>query len=299
MNKLRDNLRSSPWREVLLATFSAILGIVAGPIFGNITEPWFSSQNLPIAVFTIVSILFLVGTTYSLTMWRATHKEMSATHTAVGNELSAVRDYIHAEINAVSDNVMRLADASGRKVQILPLEKRYKELHKRVQRANSEILMLSNYIFDWDNQRQGYPRDRVQSVERKAYYEALHMKLMNARRHSFRFRKIIQVLDGHKLEELFPHDPLLEADCRFLAEIGKTEPEFASLRTARIMFQIGFTVFDRSSVVLYLEIRDPETGHIDSPSVIFIDDPSSEAIQIFLKLYDRIEAKSRLITHIP
>lgn len=273
MNKLNNNFRTSTWREGLLAAFSAILGILAGPIFETTVQPWFSPQNLPFATYSVVSILFLVGTAYSLAMWRATYKQ----------------------IMNVANSTRILAEATGRKVQILSLEYRYIELQKRVQNSSFEIIMLTNYMYDWDKQKQGYDTNRVQSLKRKAYYETLHTKLNLAKGSGFRFVKIIQVPEGHKLAELFPHDRILKEDCEFLASISALEPEFASLRTSDVISQLTFTMFDRSSVVMYIEIRNPETGQVDSPFVIIIDDPNSESIQTFLKIFQRVEAKSKLI----
>ncbi len=69
------------------------------------------------------------------------------------------------------------------------------------------------------------------------------------------FVKIVQIPDGHKLEEVFPSDPFYQDDCKFIVELNKDGPKFANLRVSEIFFQNTFCIIDRSFLYLEFDIR--------------------------------------------
>lgn len=273
-----NSLYASRWRETLLAGMSALLGVFTGPIIEQFASPIFQPPYLPVITFILIAALFLVSTTLSLTMWRATNEQIAS----------------------IEHHANKLADSIGQRIQILPYAKGYKALQKWTEAARNEILILSNYVFDWENDRPIYDTNRLQSPERKAAYMATETKLRSEKKkgRSFKFVRIVQIPKGYRLEAVFPHDPLYYEACKFLAELGNAEPEFASLRTSEVVFHNSFVIIDKTFLYMEFEIRKPDTNQTFAPFVMIVEDPNAEIVQTMRKLHQRIEANSTLITHV-
>lgn len=279
MNKLLraiSSLYSSHWREALLAVISAIIGIFSDDLIKEIAPPLFDKPNLPYVAFALIAAIFLATASYSMAMWRTTNRQIASIETYTGT----------------------LANTIGQRIQVLPYTKGFKELQKRIQSAKSEILVLSNYVFDWENKQPIYDTVTMQSSERKAVFAATQSKLQREKRKGFRYVRIVQIPKGHRLEEALPYDPIYQEDCKFLADTSKSEPEFASLRLSEIIFQNTFCIIDRSFLYLEFDTRKTDTNQTFLPFVMIVEDPNSEVIHDLVKLHQRIEAGSTLITKI-
>jgi hypothetical protein len=46
------------------------------------------------------------------------------------------------------------------------------------------------------------------------------------------------------------------------------------------------------------KLVDLDTGYIESPLVVIIEDPTSETVQEMVRIYQRIEARSKLVTNV-
>lgn len=202
------------------------------------------------------------------------------------------------QITSIEAHTGTLANAVGQRIQLLPYTKGFKELQRRIQSAKSEILVLSNYIFDWENGNPIYDPTTMQSSERKAVFAATQAKLKRENRKGFRYVKVVQVPKGHRLEEALVYDPIYGEDCKFLADISKSEPEFASIRLSEIIFQNTFCIIDRAFLYMEFDTRKTDNNQTFLPFVMIVEDPNSKIIFDLAKLHQRIEAGSTLITQI-
>jgi len=223
--------------------------------------------------------MFFANVIYSVTMWRSTRQH----------------------IVRVADCITDLATAIGHRVRTVTHSQGYRQLEKRIRAAQKEILILTEYvdIFDWDRGKQLWDPNRLNSPHRRSFYATLQKKLNSERgKGTFRFVKIVQVAEQHRLGEMLAHDPIYAENCRFIVNLAKTEPEFASLRVSGRVFSNSIILIDRSFVHISFDIHRPDESVVDAPFVMLIDDPKSEAIKNLLRLYQRVEANSTLVTQI-
>ena len=278
MKKIREKLRL-PWLEALLAFLSAVLGLFAGKLIEAIVPPLFQPSNLPYIAFCLISVMFLADVIYSVTLWRST------------------RQHIAEVANHTND----LAIAVGHRVKTVPYSQGYKELEKRIRTAKKEILILTEYvnIFNWESGKPIWDTERLNSPQRKSFYTSLQKKLNRERgRGTFRFVKIVQIPEQHRLEEMLAYDTLYAKNCKFVVNIAQTEPEFASLRVCGMIFSNSIILIDESFAHISFDVRKPDESEVDAPFVMLIDGPNSESIKNLLKLYRRVEANSTLVTRI-
>jgi hypothetical protein len=279
MKIFRNKARSSPWLDVLLAIFSAVLGLFAGSLLQAIAPPLFQVSNLPYIAFALISVMFLLNVVYSVTLWRSTREQ----------------------VTRISDYTGDLAIAIGHRVKTVSYEQGYKELQKRIRAAEKEVLILTQYmnIFDWEHGKQLWDSGRLNNPQRKAFFATLRAKLDSEKgKGTLKFVQIVQIPGVHKLEEMLVHDPIYADNCKFVVSITKAEPEFASLRVSRMAFSNSVILIDGEFAHISFDIHNISDSEVDAPFVMLIDDPKSDALQNLIRLYRRIEANSSLVTHI-
>jgi len=107
----------------------------------------------------------------------------------------------------------------------------------------------------------------------------------------------VQIPDGHTLNEVFPSDPIYQDDCKFIVELSKADPKFASLRVSAIHFQNTFCIIDRSFLYVEFSVRNFMKKDV-KPFTMLVDDSNSEIIQDFVNIFESIYADSRRIDSI-
>jgi hypothetical protein len=270
-----NKLKSDPWREILLAFFSVIIGVFAGPLLAAIVPPLFKINNLPYIAFAIVSILFLVTTIATLTFWES----------------------IREQIIQIKDDTNELATNLGHRIKTLPYSQGYKELRKRIQSAKKEIIILTRYVFDWENKKPVWHPERLNSSERKTFYAELQKKLNRERKNeNFKFVKIIQIPDEHQLHEILKSDPVYAQNCKFVIKMMKIKKaESTSLRVSRMTFGNSIILIDEAFAHISFDIYDPEDSKVEAPFIMVIDDPDSQSLQYLIRLCRRVYEHSTLV----
>ena len=267
-------LWSSHWRGVVLTTTSAFIGILANYYFDNFTRLLFTKDNLASITFVVTSLIFFATVAYTAAMWRAANQKFTS-----------IEKHI------------------GQRIRILSYSDGFKELRQKIESAEFEILVLSNYVFDWDGKKHLYDPETMQGPERKATFEATqeklrHERLQRRKGKKFKFVKIVQIPKGHNLDEVLPHDPIYEDDCKFLAELAGSESEFASLHLSEVVFYNTFCIIDESFLYLEFDVQKPNIDQTFSPFTMIIEDPDSKVITTLRTLHQRLEKVSSMITRI-
>ncbi len=269
MRKIIEAIRAIPWLQTAISIVVFVLGIFIGPLL--------EMQVSPIINATTVFILITISLGAIIAIWNHTRQQ-----------ISTLEQYTKV-----------LAKSVGYSVQMLPYAQAYTELKNKVRDAQTEILVFSKYVFDWENGKPIYDRARLESPQRRAVYAEVQAKLRQMRgKGNFRLVRIVQVPKGHHLREIFPYDNVYKQHCEFLGEISRDQPEFASLRTSDVVFENTFAIIDRTFLYMEFDIRNPDTSEVHSPFALIIDNPDSEIVQDLVKLHQRIEATSQLVTDI-
>jgi len=267
------------WSLVLLAIIAAIVGVFIGPVLENIAPPLFSERNLLYISFVVIAAMFLASN--------------------VVMQLLVSRN--QKQIKELAEHTSALARTVGPRIRIRPYDEASRELRRRTQAADFEILVLSNYKrYDWaKNQPVEFdPSYATDSSRRKEHYQESQAKLSHEKGSQFRFVKIVQIPEGRELSKVFPHDPLYEQDCRFIVGLSNEDPRFANLRVSEVFFQNTFCVIDRSFLYLEFDIRSFLKKHI-KPFVMTVDDRDSLVLNDLVHLFDRINAVSTRVDAIP
>jgi hypothetical protein len=277
MKSIRKKL-NSPWLDAFLAFISTIIGLFAGRFLEAIAPPLFAPANLPFIAFLLIVVLFLANMIYSVTLWHSTQDSVAS----------------------IADRANDLASAVGHSIKTVTYSEGYKELERRIRAAEDRILIFTEYanIFDWESKKPIWDPRRMNSSERKSFYDALHKKLQGEKNNrKFHFVKIVQIPENHKIKEMLPFDSIFSTDCRFIVDVAPGEPEFASLRTVSgRMFSNSIIIIDKSFAHISFDVRNPGDLEIGAPFVMLIDDPNSRALLNLHKLYDRIKEYSVLVS---
>jgi len=260
-----------PWVDALLALVSTVIGIFAGKSLNAIVPPLFSPANLPHITFILVAILFFASAIFSITLWGFTQ-----------------------------DSVAKIAKRTQR-VQTVTYDEGYKELIRRIIAAENRILIFTEYIntFDWDNKKRIWDKERSSSRDRKSFYATLQKKLEEKKRErdknnvDFHFKQFIQIPENHSIKEMLEYDPILKKNCEFIANLSPKDLNFASLRkVSGRLFSNSIIIIDDSFIHISFDINYPNLNEVIAPSVILIDDPSSEALLKIANVFDNINSFS-------
>ena len=185
-----------------------MLGLFAQPMLDTRVKPLFTPANVPLTIFVLAATFFAV----TLVIWSNTQQQ----------------------IRSVADHTRILAKYVGQNVRILSEAAGYKAVGTRIQEAQTEILKLVYYEVDSKDGTPVYDVSLLQSPDRKATYEQEREKLRREKaKDTFKYVEIVQIPYGGHLESIFPHDPIYKVSCEFLSDLGRIQPEFASLRTSR------------------------------------------------------------------
>ena len=266
--------------NILIPIITGLLGVFADDLVQRLVPGPFTPENLPFAAAAISIVLFVFAMGISITLSTADRRD-------VFNKLATI-----------DRSLSRIGEAVGPLVRVLPYKEASNLLMERIQAAECEVLVLSNYNrFDWDS---GKPKEVDQirannNSERAKNYKKTQSKLRQMReREDFRFTKIIQIPDVQRLEEALCHDPVYAADCQFIIESGRHAPERVSLRVAEVIFQNTFVIVDRSFLYLEFDVHDHVDGLNVAPFVMIVEDSENKIVTNLRTLFQRIEAVSKL-----
>lgn len=268
MREAIQTIRSKTRLQVIVP----FLIFMAGAILGPILEVQISSPLDVRIIYIAVVILFLT----IVFLW----------------------DDARSQITNIQENTKTLAKAVGQSAQILPYEEGYKRLREQIKHSEQEVRIFSKYVFDWENQKPIYDPKRLQNPDRKtAYGEVISLLKHKESDNNFKYVRIVEVPSDHSIAEVFPFDHVYAEQCKKLAKYSRQNPEFASLRMINSDFPNTFSIWDRRFLYMEFELLDPSTGEYVAPFVMIVDDPNSEFMVSLVKLHERLEANSTLITH--
>jgi len=185
----------------------------------------------------------------------------------------------------------------GQRIRVLSQAEGYEEVRKRTLAANFEILKLIYY--EMEDGRPAYDNDILQSPARRRMYLDERDKLREERsKDNFKYVEVLQTPSGYSLDDILRNDPIYSESCEFFVQICRQEPEFVSLRTSEVVFPNTVIIIDRSFLYLAFQTKNHDTGKYEYPFLaIVIEDPNSEAVKDMVKLFQRIEANSSLVTN--
>jgi hypothetical protein len=269
---------SSKWREAILSGLSVTIGIIIGPVLEKLFPSLFSDPNLIYVTFAVIVLVFVGTSPLILSMWKDTNQQIESVN-------------IYTKI---------IADSLGQKARLIPAKEGYKETQEWLKNAEKEILVLSNYVFDWENGKPVFDLEILESPERKVLYSLMQEKVTEkqANNEQFKFCRIVQIPKNHSIDEILPHDEYYRESSKFIASISKLNPELASLRTAEPLFTNTFTIVDRKHLYIEFNAFTPDVTKAFTPFVLLIDDPKSEIVSSMLSLHQRIEAVSTLVREV-
>lgn len=266
---------SSKWRDAIFSGLSVVIGIIIGPVLEKLFPSLFTEPNLIYVTFVVIVLVVVSTLPLILSMWKSTNQQ----------------------IESVSTYSKIIADSLGQKARLVPAREGYKEIHKWIKNAEKEILILSDYVFDWENSKPVFDLAILDSPERKALYSIMQEKIAEKQENNdqFKFCRIVQVPKNHSINEILPHDEYYRESSRFIVGVSKSNPELASLRTVEPLFTNTFTIVDRKHLYIEFNAFTPDVTKAFTPFVLLIDDPRSDIISSMLSLHQRIEAISMLV----
>ncbi len=272
-----NKTKTFPWKEILIPIFAGILGVFSEPMVQAIEGQWFLEENLPYVSYVLITLAFIITSIVSLSMW-------NSTKTSVSNS-SALTERLISSL----ENVIRT----------VPFEEGYEEVGEKVKSAKNEIIIFTQYAFDWENQQATWDPNRKGSKTREEFYNTIQSKLrIEKDKSGFRLVKIIGLPESAKLEDILATDPIYRENCEFILNLAKNKPEFASIRTSNLEFSNSVILVDNTFAHISFELNDPKKREVGAPFVMIVDDPDSLAIKNLNTLIKRIEAYSNIVTEL-
>lgn len=271
-------LLSSKWRNAILSGVSIVIGLIIGPVLEKLFPSLFAEPNLIYLTFAVIVLIFLTTSPIMLSMWENTNQQ----------------------VESVSMYSKIIADSLGQKARLVSAREGYKETQTWLKNAEKEILILSDYVFDWENSVPVFDKGILESPERKALYQLMQEKIAEkqTKNEQFKFCRIVQIPKNHSINEIFPHDEYYRESSKLIVNISKSNPELASLRTVEPLFTNTFTIIDRKHLYIEFNAFTPDVTKAFTPFVLLIEDPKSEIVSSMLSLHQRIEAVSTLVREI-
>ncbi len=276
MDGTRNSSRKKTWPTILLSIVSVILGIIAGPIIQAIVPPVFQASNLLYLTFLVNGLLFVIIAIYSITLWNKTSNDVDNTH----------------------QKIAELAKSLNVKFTFFPIgqgnpKANYQHVAKMIRIAKNEILLLNYGPVRRLKGEITYDKQALASSERQKYYDAIEQKIQKIQSGNFKLRRIIQLPEGEKLSDI--DDPLMINHFKLLAEIGTKQPEFVSLKQSQPFFNTTFMIIDKRYLLFAISVLDPDDKEYYTKGHFVFDDPVGNLIDEFIRLFDRIDAHSRLV----
>jgi hypothetical protein len=200
----------------------------------------------------------------------------------------------------MSNSTDTLAKYVGQRVQVLSPIEGYEAVRIRTQGAHNEILKLIYYDVYPKDGKPVYDDSLLQASERKILYHQEREKLQHEKRNdNFRYIEIVQIPHGFNLEKVLFYDSIYRENCKVLSELGRTRPEFASLRMSEVVFPSAFIVIDKSFLYIAFQTKNPDSGSYTYPFLgLMIENPDSQVVRDMVRLFHRIEANSKLVVGI-
>jgi hypothetical protein len=281
-------VRSPPlFVQILVPIFTGILGAFTDDILQGLFPGPFKPEKLPLTSAVISIVVFIIA----IAIGSALHKDAIT-------KTSSDHEDLNEKLVAIGKNVSRISEAVGPLARVLSYQAASALLMEKIEAAESEVLVLSNYDrFDWTagEPKKVSPVRSTDNSKRSSNYERTQKKLSQMRgRPSFKFAKIIQIPKGCRLEDALPHDPLYANDCQFIIDSGISAPERISLRVSETIFQNTFVIVDGSFLYLEFDMGNHVDGLSGEPFLIVVEDPGSKFVTTLRDLFRHIEAVSPL-----
>ncbi len=273
--------------QVFVLIFTGVLGAFTDDFVQRLVPAPFTAENLPFSAAVLSIVTFIAAVAVAGGLHRdATNKTTDAQH-----ELSE-------KLKALNHSVSRIEEGVGPLARVYPYEVASRLLLERIEAAEKEVLVLSNYSrFDWVSRKPTKidPARGNDNPERAKNYERTQNKLKQMRdRADFRFTKIIQIPKVGRLEDALYYDPVYAKDCRFIVESFLHAPERVSLRISEILFQNTFIIVDGSFLCLEFDVGNHVDGLKSAPFVMIVEDSGSKLVKKLRNVFEHIHALSML-----
>lgn len=266
------------WTAILTAVVSGLLGIFAGPILETYVPPLTDVRNLPVIIFVLSSLVFVVV----IALWTKTQ-----------NDISNIRNDFRTVVSSL-----------GVQTHFFSYDAGYDWLAEKYKEVNNEVLIFTNYILLPDKETE-YSK-KIKSPSRIAVYKNAIRRIehfFNNEDTDFRIVRIVKLPLGLSLSEVHQRDTLFYEASKILTDFGRKRPEFASLRITDIAFRNTFVLLDGK--FLYMELDTEPIG--DSkvsvmgdfiPYSIVVEDPTGHILQDMRSLFRRMEVNSRVVSDV-
>lgn len=170
-------------------------------------------------------------------------------------------------------------------------EKGLRKTRELITKASQEILILDYNPVENDTGKLRHNLYNRTSEERVKYYSAILDKV-SSKAGKFRYRRILQIPKGKKLENVFSDDPVFREHCEKLVTMGDKQPEIASLKVCSPVYEGTFIIIDRKYVTFNLDIIDPDNNCYTDGDYFFFDDPSGKIAKRFLQFFERADTSA-------
>ena len=180
---------------------------------------------------------------------------------------------MHQLVNSMQD---LLSNALNQQARIVPRHSVYMEMTDCVRNAQSQVSILTYFMYDWDSEKRTFLPPEQAAGGRKEFYESLYDSINNPQVQYTRIwmvpeERMEQALDAIKM------DPLHAKEIELISENAVKNSELARFAIVNDYTTASFVLIDKKHLFFNFDLYDKKRNVWLSPYMIFIKDATELA----------------------
>ena len=294
-----DALLSSPTREVVLSSCTAILGAVIGaylPLLRNQTDQDVTNGSIIILLVALASLIVIsISIVYFAAFWMA----VKALNSRTCNDLDVIKEQNKDEILEIKSKIFKAIEQQAR---LVPYATAYVELMDKFQEAFEDgeqhtVRILTYYTYDWENKIRRGDKERQNSEERKKLFKIFEQAIAHPKFNYSRIFQVPETVSKHDFETAIADDDLFYQEAKVLSDYAKRNQDRVALYRARSIYtESTLILIDSKHLYLDIGISSPT---IEEVSLVFtIIDAKELRFKEFIKIHGTILTRAEIVDYL-
>lgn len=159
---------------------------------------------------------------------------------------------------------------------IIPRESVYSEMAKTIRKAESQVAILTYYMYDWETGKRTFLPPEQEINDKDDFYEAIYETILKP---EVEYIRIWQVPEERKTQVIgvMQSDPLHKREIELIQQVCLTHPEYARLIITGQYTTASFVLIDKRHLFFNVDFYDKNRNVWLSPYMIFIKDATGLA----------------------
>ena len=220
--------------------------------------------------FTVFCTIAGVAAGWAINQFSSTEVATSTTITVLVSIVTCLFAvfFMYVVSNAIMESI-------NEKANIVHYKDSYKRLERCIWDAQSEVILVANFTYDWESDSRNFDSERLFSNERQHMFNEIYSCIQ---RKDVVFKRIYQRPNEYRnvFFEKLKDDTHYQKELDILLKTREESPHIAKLTVADLVTDMSFVIIDKKFFFLNVDIRDPSKNTYLSPFVLFVENPNPE-----------------------